>query len=144
MKEVIVGFGTVLLIFFQSCNGNQMNEPTRTDFLGTWKSADQAKLVFNNDGTFMGELIPATLGFFPADSFVNVKFSGSGKWALRKGNSNWEVNLDFDKVSGVNKSGCSFPLLIAGKNGVLENKKPWYLFAWKEEEGGERYSFIQQ
>lgn len=137
MKKIFIVTGLFLSILFQSCH-SQMKEPNQDDFSGTWKSAENAELIFAHDGTFTGKLIPGELGFFPADSFKNVKFSGSGKWGLKKGSVNWEINLDFDKVSVPNKNGCEFPLLIANKNGT------WYLFAWKEEEGGERYSFIKQ
>lgn len=143
MKQVLLSLSTALSIFFQSCN-SQMKEPNQGDILGTWKSSENAELIFKEDKTFTGQLIPAELGFFPADSFRNVKFSGSGKWELRKGTTHWEVNLDFIQVTNVNKNGCSFPLLIAGENGIIENKPPWYLFAWKGEEGGERYSFKKQ
>jgi hypothetical protein len=85
-------------------------------------------------------LIPAEFGFMPSYSLKNVKFSGSGKWLLKKGNTSWEIYLDFDKVN-VNKNGCSFPLLIAGENGVLDSKPPRYLFVWKDEEGGARIKF---
>jgi hypothetical protein len=56
---------------------------------------------------------------------------------------NMEVYLDFNKVS-VNKNGCAFPLLIARSSDKSENKSPWYLFVWKEEEGGERYEFLKE
>jgi len=134
----------ILSIFFQACK-SQIKEqvPTSENILGTWKSSENAEVIFDKNGTFTGSLIPAEFGFFPADSFKNVKFSGSGKWTLRKGNTNWEIYLDFDKVN-INKGGCAFPLLISGESGILENKSPWYLFIWKEEEGGERYKFLKQ
>jgi hypothetical protein len=28
--------------------------------------------------------------------------------------------------------------------GILDNNPSWYLFVWKEEEGGERYKFSKQ
>ena len=132
---------TLASIFSLACSNKQ---PTENEILGTWRSPENAELIFKGDGTFAGNLIPAEFGFFPADSFRNVKFSGSGKWTMRKGSTHWEVYLDFDKVN-VNKNGCAFPLLIAGENGILENKPPWYLFVWKgEEEGGEKYKFLKK
>lgn len=143
IRKLILCLGASLLLVLQSCN-TQMQKPIQNYFFGTWKSAENAELIFNNNGTFIGINLPAELGFFPADSFRNIKFGGSGKWILKKGNTNWEINLDFDKVSGINKNGCSFPLLIAGRRGIMDNKPPWYIFAWKEEEGGERYKFLKQ
>jgi hypothetical protein len=143
MKRVIMG--TILALFFNSCNSNsQEKKISQIDVIGTWRSSEKAELIFKNNGVFIGSQIPAEFGFFPADSFANIKFSGSGKWELKKGASHWEIMLDFTKVTGVDKNGCSFPLLIAGENGILENKPPWYLFAWMEEEGGERYKFFKR
>lgn len=142
-KQIAIALAATLSIFFIACT-SQMNEPTQNNILGSWKGEGKAELIFYKDQTFTGNLIPAEFAFFPSDSFKNVKFSGSGKWILRKGASNWEVNLDFDKVTGINKNGCSFPLLVAGKNGILENQSPWYLFIWKEEEGGQQYIFTKQ
>ena len=135
-----MGLVAIFSSLLQACGGK---EPTRSDIIGRWESAGNAEFIFNRNGTFTGKLVPSEFGFMPSDSLQNVKFNGNGKWELRKGSSHWEVYVDFDKVS-VNKNGCAFPLLIAGENGVLDNKPPWYLFVWKEEEGGERYKFIKK
>jgi hypothetical protein len=37
-----------------------------------------------------------------------------------------------------------YSVLISGEKGVAENKPPWYLFVWKDEEGGDRYKFIKK
>lgn len=141
MRQVIANIALVIFsILSESCNTPKL---TQDDIIGSWKSSEGALLVLNQDGTFTGKFIPAEFGFFPPDSFRNIKFNGSGKWALKKGASNWEVNMNFDKVTGIDKNGCSFPLLVAGENGLLDNKPPWYLFVWYDEEGGARYKFTR-
>jgi hypothetical protein len=137
MKYLSTCIGIILPIFFQACSGKS---PIREDILGAWMSSDGAVLVFNKDGTFVGDSIPSRFGFTSFDSITQHKFSGSGKWSLRKGQARWEVYLDFNQVT-VRKNGCAFPVLIAGKDGVLENEPPWYLFLWEGEEGGQTYEF---
>jgi len=135
----IIKLIAMLSILLQACGGK---EPTQNDVVGKWKSANGAEFVFNEDGTFTAKQIPTEFGYMPSDSLQNMKFDGSGKWKFKKENAYWEAYVDFDTVN-VNKT-CTFPLLIAGENGVLDNKPPWYLFVWKGEEGGERYKFSKQ
>lgn len=130
----------IFSLLMQACGGKELSQ---NDIIGKWESVEKSELVFNQDGTFTGKSIPVKFGFMPSDSLTSDKFSGSGKWLLKEASPNWEVELDFDKVT-VNKNGCSFPILIAGENGILDNKPPWYLFLWKEEEGGERYKFVKK
>ena len=138
MRHKSIFVGAMLSIFVQACSSERA--PTHNDIVGTWMSSDKAELVFNIDGTFTGDSIPTRFGFVPFDSIVDRKFSGAGKWTLRKGQAQWEVYLEFNKVS-VRKNGCAFPVLISGKNGIFENNPPWYLFLWQGEEGGDRYTF---
>lgn len=144
MKQFFLLVG-LLSILFHSCNSSE-NELTQNEIIGTWVSSDKAEFVFNGDGTFTGNLIPAEFCFFPIDTFRNVKFSGSGKWELRKGEgvADWEVYLNFSMVDVKGKNGCVFPLLVGGKKDIMENKPPWYLFVWKGEEGGDRYEFHKE
>jgi hypothetical protein len=137
MKHILIVIAVMLSIFFQSCSSK---EPDQNDIIGAWVSSDKAELVFNKDGSFIGDSIPTRFGFMASDSITQRRFSGSGKWTLRKGQAQWEVYLDFNQAS-VGKNGCAFPVLISGSNGVLENNPPWYLFLWQEEEGGQRYEF---
>ena len=137
MKYLSISVGIILSIFFQSCSGKA---PVREDVLGAWMSSDSAVLVLNKDGTFVGDSIPSRFGFTSFDSVTQHKFSGRGNWTFRKGQAHWEVYFNFNQVT-VRKNGCAFPVLIAGKNGILENNPPWYLFLWQEEEGGQRYEF---
>jgi hypothetical protein len=135
----IINLIAMLCFLLQACGDK---EPTKDDVVGTWKNPDGAEFVFNKDGTFRAQQIPTGLGYMASDSLQNRKFDGSGKWEFKKENSYWEAYVDFEKAN-VNKT-CTFPLLIAGENGVLETKPPWYLFVWKGEEGGERYKFSKQ
>ena len=135
-----MGLVAIFSLLLQACGGN---EPTRKDIIGSWKSSVGAMFVFNEDGTFTEKLFPAEFVLLPRNEYKNVRFDGSGKWLLRKGSSNWEVYIDFEQVSD-KRCSSAFPLLITGENRVLDNKPPWYLFVWKEEEGGERYKFIKE
>ena len=128
---------TVFSFFLQACSGS---EPTRNDIIGVWKSSDGGVFVFNDDGTFTEKYFPAGFVLLPKNEYADVRFDGSGNWLLRRGNSNWEIYIDFQHVSD-KRCSTAFPLLIAGANGILDNKPPWYLFVWKEEEGGDRYKF---
>lgn len=141
MKQFFLLVG-ILSMLFHSCKSSEKGL-TQNDLIGTWVSSENAEFIFNGDGTFTGSQIPAEFGFFPIDTFRNVKFNGSGKWELRKaeGAIDWEVYLNFNKVDVKGKNGCVFSLLVGGEKGIMENKPPWYLFVWKGEEGGERYEF---
>jgi len=140
MKGTMIYLMVIVSLFLQASCGR---EPVCNDIIGIWKNPDGAEFIFDKNGAFSGKKIPSQFGFMPIDSLKNKNFNGSGKWTLKKGSANWEVYVEFDKVS-VNKNGCAFPLLLAGENGILANKPPWYLFVWKEEEGGERYKFAKQ
>ena len=124
----------------QACGAK---EPNRSDVIGTWKSSDGSEVILNSDGTFKEKSFPAELVLLQKDRYKNIRFDGIGKWEFKNENSYWEVYLDFEQVSDSNCR-SAFPLLIAGKNGFLDNKPPWYLFVWKGEEGGERYKFYRK
>lgn len=137
MRYTTIAIGAILSIFLEACNGNN---PHRNDIIGSWISSDKAELIFNENGSFTGDSIPTKFGFMASDSIAQRRFSGSGKWTLRKGQAQWEVYLDFDHAS-VGRNGCAFTVLISGEKGILENNPPWHLFLWQEEEGGQRYEF---
>jgi hypothetical protein len=139
MRKMIIGLVAASFIFW-SCGGK---DPAQGDVIGRWRGPDTAILDFNQDGTFTARSFPAEYVLLPKNKFINVRFDGEGKWLLRKGNTNWEVYLDFTQVSDKNCS-SSFPLLMEGENGALGNKPPWHLFVWKGEEGGERYKFLRK
>ena len=143
MKQTLIGFGAMLSMFFQACN-SQMNEPTQSDILGNWVSSDGAMLEFNKDSSFIGKSLPDEYFTFALKKDAEGKrVSGSGKWELEKGQGFKEVKLTFIKMKDEDIYGF-YSILVSGENGILDNKPPWYLFEWKEEEGGERYEFIKQ
>lgn len=144
MKQTLIGLGAMLSMFFQACN-TQMKEPTQSDILGNWVSSDGAMLELNKDSSFIGKSLPAEyFTFFTSKKDVEGKrVSGSGKWKMEKGQGFKEVKLTFTKMDDKDIYG-SYSVLVSGETGALENKPPWYLFVWKGEEGGERYTFIKQ
>jgi len=140
MKILFLVTAIVVSIFLQGCMGK---EPAKNDIVGTWISFEKAELILHKDGILTGNNIPVRFGFIPHDTLKNKRFSGSGKWTMRKGSNYREVLLEFSEVN-LNNNGCSFPVFIAGENGLLDNKPPWYLFVWAEEEGEDRYKFIKE
>lgn len=144
MKQVIITVGVSLSIFFQACT-SQVKEPTQNDILGTWISSDSGILRLNKDSSFIGTSLPAEyFTFFTSIKDVEgKKINGSGKWKIENGQGFKEVKLNFTKMDDKDIYGI-YSVLISGETGVIENKPPWYLFVWKEEEGGERYKFLKQ
>lgn len=116
-------------------------DPKKDEMIGVWVSSDGAKLSIDDDGTFTGESLPAEyFSFYTNKETVSgKKVKGTGKWRLEKNQGIWEVKLDFEEMNGIKKGGSYF-VLVSG-TGTLENNPPWYLFEWKEEEGGPRYKF---
>ncbi len=126
-----------LSIFFQSCNGE---EPSIKEIAGVWNNADGAQIHLKEDGTFIGKNLPSQLFFAATNEYNDKQFKGTGNWIIRKEQSFWEVQLNFKETSNQHyRYGHS--VLISGEKGILENHPPWYLFLWKEEQGGERYEF---
>ena len=142
MRQLLIIVSAILSLFFQGCGDKK---PTQNDVIGTWTSSDSAKLELNKDGTFIGGRLPAEyFTFFTSKWDVEgKKVNGSGKWQIDHGQGFEKVKLIFTKMEGKDSYG-SYSVLISSENGVLENKSPWYLFVWKEEEGGERYKFIKK
>jgi len=136
MRYITIIAVSILAFFFHACSGK---DPQYNEVVGTWTNPDGATVVLVDNGEFTAKSFPAEYVLLPKDSFRNQKFDGSGKWTLRKGQAQWEVYLDFNRFSN-QKYACSFPLLVSGEKGVLENEPPWHLFLWKGEEGGERYT----
>jgi hypothetical protein len=139
MRIILLNLMIISSIFFQSCNGK---DPIQNDIVGIWHSPDGCVLDFRKNGTFAVTYFPAEFVLLPKNEYKKLRFDGTGTWLLRSVNSNWEVYLDFKQVSD-KRCSSAFPLLIAGEKGIWENKPPWYLFVWKEEEGGERYTFTK-
>src|SRR5205823_13889667 len=115
------------------------------DIIGTWVSSDGATLELNKDSSFIGKSLPAEyFTFFTNKKDIQGKrVSGIGMWKIENGQGFKEVKLNFKRMDNKDIYGF-YSVLISGENGVLDNKPPWYLFVWKEEEGGERYKFTKQ
>ena len=133
-------FFFLILLAFASCT---TPSPTNKDVIGTWKGENGAEISFKEDGTFTGKSIPAEYILLPPEDYKNIQFSGRGDWELRSGPSNWEVYIEFRETSD-KRCLSAFPLLLWGEKGILQNKPPWYLFLWKEEEGGERFALHRE
>ncbi len=125
----------LLSIFFQGCSGQ---EPTKEDVVGIWSNPDGSYIELKSDGNFIATNLSTK--YFTLDEYKGEKFNGIGNWTLKKGKSFWEIYLGFNEISDKHYS-YGHTILISGENGILENKPPWYLFLWKEEEGGDRYEF---
>ncbi|PUZ19489.1 hypothetical protein GA0116948_1285 [Chitinophaga costaii] len=120
--------------------------PTRQEIVGKWAGNGGASVTIMEDGTFTGKHFPFKK-FFPP-SFIKpqdaarTEFDCGGTWVIKYENPYWKVILDF-KTSSVPGYLCNTSLLIGGENGVLENRPPWYLYYWLEEEGGARFRFLK-
>lgn len=132
----------MLSLLLQACGGQN---PTQMDIIGKWESSDGASFSFTKDGEFSGTFLPGQyFTFFTSEKEVQGKrIEGKGHWKLTKGQQFTEIRLSFDTINQQPILGL-YTLLMAGKNGILDNKPPWYLFVWEEEEGGERYKFTKR
>ena len=141
MKYILVYIVAVITIS-QGCTGKG---PRRNDVLGTWVSNDGASFVFKEDGTFTGNSLPATYYTFHTskEKVDGKKVNGSGIWEVENDQNVKEVKLHFTKMDDVDINGF-YSINMAGSNGISGNKPPWYLFEWKDEEGGERYKFVKK
>lgn len=137
MRTFFKMLSITLPTMLQGCSGV---DPKREDVLGEWRSFEGAVLELKSDGSFTGRELPGRI--FWNIQMNEKKFEGRGTWEIKRGQSLWEVQLNFSKTSldGM-EDGFGTQILISGTNGILENKPPWYLFQWIEEEGGQRYKF---
>jgi len=133
MKSILILVFTFFIALIQGCNSDELG---KNEIIGTWVGPGKSKIIFTSNGRFSAEFMPAEL--VVSANYIGEHFSGNGDWYIRRGSTNWEVYLDFKSVSD-KKYDCAFPLLIAGENGILGNKPPWYLFLWEGEEGGDQY-----
>ena len=132
----------IFSVLLQACGGKG---PTPKDILGTWINQDGAMLQINSDSSFIGKSLPAQyFTFFTSKSEVEGKrVDGMGKWKLEEGQGFAEIKLHFTTMNNEKMNGF-YSVLVSGEKGTLDNKPPWYLFLWKDEEGGERYKFVKQ
>jgi hypothetical protein len=120
------------LAIFPSCNSKY---PTDGNIIGIWHAKDGAEIEFSKDGSFYSKNLPVDL-FLPfSKDYQNRLFNASGNWKLVKDQGSWIVLLDFKEQQ------CRSYILISG-SGIFENRPPWYLFVWEEEEGGDRFKFV--
>lgn len=134
-------FCIVFFSFVISCNykGEAVDA---TSIVGKWKGdSSTAQFDFLPDGRCVVNSVPADLVFFPPNEFRKKLFSGQGEWSFKKGSQFAQVFIRLNSISGIDKNGVSFTLYVAGRKGLLDNKPPWYLFMWEEEEGGNRIEF---
>lgn len=137
----IYAFYVFFATFAISCNSNSQTVKLG-DIVGKWKDdSSLAKVDFFSNGTCVVTDIPADYFFFPPEDFKNKIFSGKGNWSLKKGNHFGEILINLNSVSDIDKNGVSFSLHVAGRNGLFDNKPPWYIFMWEDDEGGNRIKF---
>lgn len=127
------------MFFFQGCLGSI---PSRDEMVGSWMSSDSAKLIIFQDGTFTSRSLPAEYFSFyvKKQEVIGKKIDGKGKWKLENDQGSWEVKLEFEEINKTRELGFYF-VLVARNNSIIEQKPSWYLFLWKQEEGGDRYKF---
>lgn len=140
MRKLIVCLSALLSIVFQAC---KENTPAQRDVIGSWSSPEGARFELKQDNTFVADSIPSKFGFIQSDSIRGRKFSGSGKWTLKKGQTHWEVNVDFDRAT-MGKNGCAFPIFLSDEGKDQAGAVNWKLFLWQEEEGGARFEFTRK
>lgn len=129
---------SLIIALLQGCSSLT---PTREEIIGTWKCSDGALFNFRENGSFAGQSLTGENIFSSSNEFRGKKFNESGKWDIKYWNDRWVVDLRFDKSPSL-KKGYETRILIAGSNGILENKPPWYLFAWiGDPDNGDRYKF---
>lgn len=119
---------------FVGCVGSS---PAKSEIIGTWVSSDGAILKIMEDGSFSSQFLPSKIFYWNGE--FTQKINGYGKWEIRKGQTNWELYLNFKEYSGNDgNKGYGLPLLISKEN------SSWYLFLWEEEEGGLQYKFLRR
>lgn len=136
-------FINIIAIALTGCMSSK--QPLQDEIIGTWVSSDGATLQLKKDGNFIGKDLPAEYFSFHIhkEEALNRKINGEGRWRLEKNQGDWEVKLDFEVMNNIKQRGF-YSVLVSGSKGILENKSPWYLFLWKEEEGGDRYKFFKK
>jgi hypothetical protein len=121
---------------FQFCTNKN---PTENEIEGIWKNENVGNLILNKNHTFSGTNLKSGIFLFESKT-SNKVFDGRGTWKLQKGDASWEIELYFKSYS-TGSGGILYNLYISGEKGILENQPPWYLYIWKDDEGGERIKF---
>lgn len=123
--------------------GCKSYNPTTGDVVGTWIAEDEALLQFNKDGTFNTKKINGDK--FLSKEYKGLIFNETGSWEFGKSHlDQWVVFLRFNRSARLTKGFSTFIMILDNK-GFFENKLPWYLYLFGEDEEGEwRYKFIEQ
>lgn len=136
MKYIIALFMPLLIGCFSD------SPPTKSELVGKWKGSDCTYLILEENGTFTAKGLSKETATSFSISSANSVFSGSGNWKIQMGQGFWEVRLDFKEINRDFHNNGFYTLLVSGNN-KLENKSPWYLFVWADEEGGPRNKLIK-
>jgi len=131
LNRLLVTLSSVLLI---GCGGVV---PDKNELIGAWEGNDGAFLELEENNYFIARKFSKEVATSYSLNAEGSVFNGSGIWHVQKSKGNWEVNLKFKEIDGDNQSNGFYTLIISGSN-KLENKPPWYLYVWKDEEGGAR------
>ncbi|WP_439580836.1 hypothetical protein [Dyadobacter bucti] len=128
-----------LLFIMMGCTST---DPVKEDFEGTWSNASGATLQIFQDGTFCGKDLPTRL--LSTFDTSRTRLSGQGEWRLIEDQSRWILKLGFDSTNTRGNYSFGTTLEISG-SGILENRRPFYLFLWEGEEGASyRFSFSKK
>ena len=135
-KEIKIVLFVCLALCLSSCTNKG---PSNEEICGIWKNKEAGSFTFKKDHTFSGINLKSGIFLFQPQN-PSKSFSGEGTWKLQKGDASWEIELYFSSYSDGNDK-ILYHLPVSGEKGILENQPPWYLFVWKDEEGGERIIF---
>ncbi|SMP21106.1 hypothetical protein [Chryseobacterium profundimaris] len=138
-------FILITFAFLHSC-GNP--KPQLNDFVGTWKSKDNAHIILNQNGT----CILKGVNYFKINTFPknnNTKLNTEGTWRLVN-------NVDSGIIDGIN-NGISIVYTIPkdrlkgeiifyiSGHGLTGNNPPWSLFIWDgDPDDMNRYEFTKE
>jgi hypothetical protein len=126
IKHVLIALSFLCLT---ACTGHK---PELSSMSGRWIDDRGGSLILNSNGTFQVQSIPSTFFFH-----LSVPtFKGRGIWELKEDSGSWEILLHFNQIE--DNRNVAYEATI---NVAEESKRKFYLFVWKEEEGGERYKF---
>ncbi|MCW3466296.1 hypothetical protein [Chitinophaga nivalis] len=116
------------------------------DFIGVWKSNDNATITFNQDGTcILNNLNNAIISISKNE---NEKINSKGTWKILNnvnsgitGGKSTGVKISYNLMDRKGKGGILF--YISGQG--ISDKEPWDLFVWKgDPDEMIKYQFIKQ
>jgi hypothetical protein len=126
MKYFILG----LFVFLSACNEPDFEIK---EFVGVWKSDDNATITLNQDGTCT--LIGLNNSVISIAKSESEKLNTEGTWTIVKninsgitGGKSTGIKISYSLMDRNGKGGILF--YISGQ-GNSENNPPWDLFVWK-------------